>query len=55
MIFASLPQKYLPHLTNYLSEPVGPVNGFFSNSNIEAGQLEIFRENIFKWYSYKFY
>ena len=24
----------------------GPVNGFFSNSNIEAGQLEIFRENI---------
>ena len=25
---------------------IGPVNGFFSNSNIEAGQLEIFRENI---------
>ena len=24
----------------------GPVNGFFSNSNIEAGQLEIFRGNI---------
>ena len=24
----------------------GPVNGFFSNSNIKAGQLEIFRENI---------
>ena len=24
----------------------GPVNGFFSTSNIEAGQLEIFRENI---------
>ena len=24
----------------------GPVNGFFSNSNIEAGQLEIFRESI---------
>ena len=23
----------------------GPVSGFFSNSNIEAGQLEIFREN----------
>ena len=25
---------------------IGPVNGFFANSNIEAGQLEIFRENI---------
>ena len=24
----------------------GPVNGFFSNSNIKAGQLEIYRENI---------
>ena len=38
--------KISTELDRILIKANGPVNGFFSNSNIKAGQLEIFRENI---------
>ena len=38
--------KISTELDRILIKANGPVNGFFSNSNIKAGQLEISRENI---------